>query len=205
MWWKKLFFASRREIGSQRARYRHDSLLVTAGAVLWIGVVALVARSTGQSTLLLVALGVVLPFLLWNGVMGFVVYLHHTSPRIAWFQDRHEWQRHRAYLSSTARVTLPLRLDRLMHGIMEHNAHHVNPRVSMFALRKAQRLLRERFPDLCDYRLDWRAYVGGVRSCKLYDYTNHAWLDFDGRVTARVSPAAPVTPASSAAPATAAA
>jgi omega-6 fatty acid desaturase (delta-12 desaturase) len=205
MWWKKLYFASRREIGSQRARYRHDSLLVTAGAVLWIGVVVLVARSTEQSTLLLVALAVVLPFLLWNGVMGFVVYLHHTSPRIAWFQDRHEWQRHRAYLSSTARVTLPLRLDRLMHGIMEHNAHHVNPRVSMFALRKAQRLLRDRFPDLCDYRLDWRAYVGGVRSCKLYDYTNHAWLDFDGRVTARVPLAAPVTPASSAAPATAAA
>jgi acyl-lipid omega-6 desaturase (Delta-12 desaturase) len=205
MWWKKLYFASRREIGSERAKYTHDSLLVTAGAVLWIGAVALVARSTDQSTLLLVALGVVLPFLLWNGVMGFVVYLHHTSPRIAWFQDRHEWQRHRAYLSSTARVTLPLRLDRLMHGIMEHNAHHVNPRVSMFALREAQRLLRDRFPDLCDYRLDWRAYVDGVRSCKLYDYVNHAWLDFDGRVMARVSPPAPFTPASSAAAAAAAA
>ena len=25
-----------------------------------------------------------------------------------------------------------------------------------------------------------------VRRCKLYDFTNHAWLDFDGQVTARV-------------------
>jgi omega-6 fatty acid desaturase (delta-12 desaturase) len=137
--------------------------------------------------------------------MGFVVYLHHTSPGIAWFQNRHEWQRHRAYLTSTARVTLPLRLDRLMHGIMEHNAHHVNPRVPMFALRQAQLLLRERFPGLCDYRLDRRSFVHAVSSCKLYDYVNHAWLDFDGRVTARVTLAAPVTSPIDAAAATAAA
>jgi len=25
-----------------------------------------------------------------------------------------------------------------------------------------------------------------VRRCKLYDFTNHAWLDFRGQVTARV-------------------
>jgi len=68
-----------------------------------------------------------------------------------------------------------------MHGIMEHNAHHLNPRVPMFALREAQKLLQERFPELCDYRLDRRTYMDGVRRCKLYDYANHAWLDFDGR------------------------
>jgi omega-6 fatty acid desaturase (delta-12 desaturase) len=205
MWWKKLIFASRREIGSIRRKYTLDSLLVLAGALLWIWVVAQVARTTGQSFVLLAALAVVVPFLLWNGIMGFVVYLHHTSPGIAWFQNRHEWQRHRAYLTSTARVTLPLRLDRLMHGIMEHNAHHVNPRVPMFALRQAQQLLRERFPGLCDYRLDWRAYLQVVSSCKLYDYVNHAWLDFDGRVTSRVTLAAPVTSPIEASAATAAA
>jgi len=205
MWWKKLIFASRKEIGSIRREYQIDSLMVTAGALLWIGVVALTARSTDQSFVLLAALAVVVPFLLWNGIMGLVVYLHHTSPRIAWFDNRHEWQRQRAYLSCTARVTLPLRLDRLMHGIMEHNAHHVNPRVPMFALREAQQLLRDRFPGLCDYRLDRRAYMDGVRSCKLYDYVNHAWLDFNGFVTARVTLAEPVTQAIGASGATAAA
>jgi omega-6 fatty acid desaturase (delta-12 desaturase) len=205
MWWKKLYFASRREIGSSRREYKIDSLLVTAGALLWLGVVALVARSTGQSFLLLTALAIVLPFLLWNAIMGLVVYLHHTSPKIAWFQNRQEWQRHRAYLTSTARVTLPLRLDRLMHGIMEHNAHHLNPRIPMFALREAQQLLRERFPELCDYRLDRRTYMDSVRRCKLYDYVNHAWLDFEGRVTARVVLAAPVNPAGSVTAAAAAA
>ena len=187
MWWKKLYFASRKEIGSSRREYRLDSLLVTAGALIWVVAVALVARATGQSFALLATLAVVVPFLLWNGVIGFVVFLHHTSPKIAWFQNRQEWQRHRAYLTSTARVTLPFGIDRLMHNIMEHNAHHLNPRVPMFALRAAQQVLRDRFPDLCDYHLDWRTYVDSVRRCKLYDYAGHAWLDFRGQVTARVS------------------
>jgi omega-6 fatty acid desaturase (delta-12 desaturase) len=83
-------------------------------------------------------------------------------------------------------VRFPFGIDRLMHNIMEHNAHHLNPRISMFTLRAAQKALQERFPDVCDYRLDWRTYMDSVRRCKLYDYANHAWLDFSGHITARV-------------------
>ena len=186
MWWKKLFFASRKEIGSSRRKYKLDSLLVAAGGLLWVGLVAFVAGSTGQSFLLLVVLGIVTPFLLWNATIGFVVYLHHTNPRIAWFRNRQEWQRNRAYLTATARVRFPFGIDRLMHGIMEHNAHHLNPGIPMFRLREAQKVLQDRFPDLCDYRLDWRSYLDSVRRCKLYDFAEHAWLDFNGKVTARV-------------------
>jgi len=186
MWWKKLFFASHKEIGSSRRKYKLDSLLVTAGALAWLGAVAFAARATDQSFVLLYTLAVVVPFLLWNAVIGFVVYLQHTSPSIAWFLNRHEWQRNKAYLTATARVRFPLGIDRLMHGIMEHNAHHVNPGIPMSRLRAAQRVLQQKFPELCDYRLGWRAYVDNVRRCKLYDFANHAWLDFGGRVTARV-------------------
>ena len=186
MWWKKLYFASHKEIGSSRRKYKLDSLLVTAGALLWLVAVAFVARATDQSFVLLYTLAVVVPFLLWNAIIGFVVYLQHTSPSIAWFRNRHEWQRNKAYLTATARVRFPLGIDRLMHGIMEHNAHHVNPGIPMSRLRAAQRVLQQKFPDLCDYRLDWRSYMDNVRRCKLYDFANHAWLDFGGRVTARV-------------------
>jgi omega-6 fatty acid desaturase (delta-12 desaturase) len=193
MWWKKLYFASRKEIGSSRRKYKWDSALVTAGAAVWLAAVAVVARSTDQSFATLLALAVVVPFLLWNVTIGLVVYLQHTNPAIAWFAGRHEWQRRRAYLTATAEVRLPLGIDRLMHGIMQHHAHHMNPRIPMFTLRAAQQRLRERFPDTCAYRLDRRSYLANVRSCKLYDYVEHAWLDFDGRVTARVP--LPPTPA----------
>jgi omega-6 fatty acid desaturase (delta-12 desaturase) len=187
LWWKKLYFASRREIGSGRVQYKLDSVLVTLGAAAWLGAVALIARATGQSFGLLVLLAVVAPFLVWNAIMGFVVFVHHTHPTIAWFQKRQEWQRYRAYLTATAHVSLPFGIDRLMHNIMEHNAHHVNPRIPMFTLRGAQQLLRERFAgEIHSYRLGWATYTDCVRRCKLYDFANHAWLDFRGEVTARV-------------------
>ena len=57
----------------------------------------------------------------------------------------------------------------------------------MYSLRKAQRLLSERFDNQYQvYRMNWRSYRDCVRSCKLYDYANHAWLDFKGQVTSRV-------------------
>ena len=187
LWWKKLYFASKREIGSTRSKYKLDSLLVTCGAVLWIGLVVLAAHATHQSLALLLLTAVILPFLIWNGIMGFVVFVHHTHPTIPWFQRRQEWQRCRAYLTATANVRLPLGADRLMHNIMEHNAHHVNPRIPMFHLRRAQQVLRERYAEeVHAYRLCWNGYMDCVRRCKLYDFTNHRWLSFGGDVTSQV-------------------
>jgi omega-6 fatty acid desaturase (delta-12 desaturase) len=187
LWWKKLFFATKREIGASRLKYKLDSALVTAGFVVWVGAVVWVSVATSQNVWLLLTLAVLIPFAIWNGIMGFVVFVHHTHPGIAWFQKRHDWQRFRAYLTATAHVRFPLGLDRLLHNIMEHNAHHLNPRIPMFALRRAQRALQERFrTEFQSYRMDWREFRECVNSCKLYDFANHCWLDFSGRVTARV-------------------
>jgi len=187
LWWKKLYFATRKQIGASRAKYKLDSMLVTVGLAVWVGVIGYVAHRSHQNFWALLALGVLVPFALWNVIMGFVVFVHHTHPRIAWFAKRQEWQRCRAYLTSTVQVRLPLGLDRVMHNIMEHNAHHVNPRISMFTLRNAQRVLRERFSDeVHAYRLGWTSYRDLVSRCKLYDYANHSWLDFKGHVTAKV-------------------
>lgn len=191
LWWKKLYFATRRQIGATRAKYHWDSALVTAGMAAWVALVVGVAVRTEQSIVLLLVLGIVVPFALWNAVMGFVVFVHHTHPKVAWFMKRQEWQKHRAYLTATAHVRFPFGLDRLLHNIMEHNAHHLNPRIPMYSLRRAQRALTERFSDQFEtYRMSWSLYRDCVRRCKLYDFANHAWLDFRGRVTAQVPIAA---------------
>jgi len=83
-----------------------------------VAVVAVAADRTDQNVWLLLAFAVVVPFALWNCVMGFVVFVHHTHPSVAWFQKRHEWQRYRAYLTATAHVKLPFGIDRLLHNIM---------------------------------------------------------------------------------------
>jgi len=86
-------------------------------------------------------------------------------------------------------VRVPLSVDRLMHCIMEHNAHHVNPRISMFALRREQHEVQDQAAgDVLSYRLNWHTYRDCVRRCKLYDYANHTWLNWRGEVTARLDP-----------------
>lgn len=187
LWWKKLYFATRRQIGASRAKYHWDSALVTVGMLGWIALVVGVALETDQSVLVLLVLGIIVPFALWNAVMGFVVFVHHTHPKIAWFIKRQDWQKHRAYLTATVHVRFPFGLDRLLHNIMEHNAHHLNPRIPLYSLRRAQRALTERFADQFEaYRLTWSMYRDCVRRCKLYDFSSHAWLDFRGRVTSQV-------------------
>lgn len=199
LWWKKMYFATKRQIGATRAKYHWDSALVTAAMTAWVAVVAVVANQTDQNFWLLLVLAVLVPFALWNVIMGFVVFVHHTHPAIAWFQKRQEWQRCRAYVTSTAHVRFPFGLDRLMHNIMEHNAHHLNPRIPMFALRRAQAALNVAFRDQYqNYQMNWVSYVECVRKCKLYDYANHAWLDFRGQVTSRVEVMAPAPVAAAA-------
>lgn len=162
---------------------------MSVGAVAWAGTVALAAYRTHQAFWLLAIVAMAIPFALWNTIMGFVVFVQHTHPTIAWFQKRRDWQRARAYLTATASVRLPLGIDRFMHCIMEHNAHHLNPRISMFALRRAQRHVQDHAAGaVLSYRLNWHSYRDCVRRCKLYDYTNHAWLNWRGEVTARTAP-----------------
>jgi omega-6 fatty acid desaturase (delta-12 desaturase) len=31
----------------------------------------------------------------------------------------------------------------------------------------------------------WRYYWNTVRRCKLYDFAQHVWTDFDGRITSQ--------------------
>jgi len=195
LWWKKLYFATKKEIGVRRAKYNWDSTLVTIGMITWIASVSYTAYQTNQNVWLLLTLGVFVPFACWNAIMGFVVYLHHTHPEIAWFKKRHEWQLYRAYLTSTVCVRFPFGIDRLMHNIMEHNAHHLNPRIPMYSLRRAQEVLTARFSDQFQtYRMTALTYRDCVRNCKLYDYANHAWLDFKGQVTSQVKLVADTVP-----------
>ncbi|MFN0163004.1 MAG: fatty acid desaturase, partial [Burkholderiales bacterium] len=126
LWWKKLYFPSAAQIGAQRPVFVRDGLLVTAFALLWVGGLATAAQFTGQSALLLVALGFALPFALWNALMGFVIYLHHTDPQVAWYDNAEEWAANQPYLTTTIHAEVPIIGGWLLHNIMHHPAHHLD-------------------------------------------------------------------------------
>ncbi len=91
MWWKRMFFPNRQHMPTRRPVFLLDNLLVSVFALAWIGALIWAAWATGQSVWLLLGLGFILPFLFWCAMIGFVVYVHHTHPKVAWHDERSAW------------------------------------------------------------------------------------------------------------------
>jgi len=181
LWWRKLFFASRAEIPTQRPEFLADSLLTLGFGIAWIGLLVGAAYWTGQSATVLVLTGCVVPFLLWNCIMGAVIYFHHTHPLLAWYDDIDQWEAARDTGCNTVHVLFPGKLGRLLNNIMEHPAHHLDVRIPLYNLEAAHRVLQE--PTQVAQTFSFGLIRDCVAHCKLYDYQAHHWTDFAGRQT----------------------
>jgi acyl-lipid omega-6 desaturase (Delta-12 desaturase) len=185
MWWKKLILPSKKHVGVRRAIFIWDNVLVLGVAAAWITALVLWAVYDNHSVTWTLLCGFVVPFLAFNCIMGWVIYVQHTHPEVAWFDKREEWQKRLGFITTTINVVVPKSMGRILHDILEHGAHHVNTGVPLYRLRAAQAALKNAVPQLARvYVLNWKRYWATVRACKLYDYANHRWLDFKGRVTA---------------------
>ena len=181
IWWKRMYFPGRRQMPTRRAVFVLDGLLVTAAAVCWIAGLTFAAISTGQSVLLLTVTGFVIPFLFWNAMIGFVVYVHHTHTGIAWYDEKKTWAAAQPFVSTTVHLRFRYRIGALLHHIMEHTAHHVDMSVPLYRLKEAQKILEARLPGrIVIQNFSWRWYFDTARCCKLYDFKQRCWTDYAG-------------------------
>nr|WP_232457532.1 fatty acid desaturase [Burkholderia ubonensis] len=195
IWWLRMYFPTKRYIGASRPVFSRDCLLVTGFAAVWIAAVVWVALATRQPVALLLATGVLVPFLFWCSMIGFVVYVHHTDPRIAWHANRAEWSNAAPFVSTTLHLTFPFGIGGLLHHIMEHTAHHVDMSVPLYRLKPAQAKLEDMLPGrIVVQRFSWRWYFDTARRCKLYDTDRKLWTDYAGNLTSEPAQE-PLTPA----------
>lgn len=179
LWWKKLFFPSRREVGGSRSLFMGDCLAVSVFGVAWVGALIAAAYATQQSAWLLVGLGFVLPFVLWNGLMGFVIYVHHTDPQVCWYQDGTAWAKAQPHLTATIHIQFPRLIGAVLHNIMEHPAHHLDMTIPLYQLRAAQKQLDALVPgQILKRPFSWRQYWACTQTCKLFDYEAGQWVSF---------------------------
>ena len=169
-----------------RANWR-DHLPDALFALLWqiaiIGLILVVgaAINPGAATLRLLALGWLLPYLVWNTMMGVVIYAHHTHPDVAWYTDQNAAVSANVQVTGVVHAVLPQPLRMLSSDIMEHNAHHILPTIPHYHLAEAQRELELRFPSIPRLIvLSWQM-LAVIRACKLYDTERNCWVDFAGR------------------------
>lgn len=176
LWWNKMYFPNKRHISSERRIYVQDSWLVTIFGIFWIGLLVWQAYVTAQSPVVLVMTGFILPFFIWNTLMGFIIYIHHTHPSVQWYDDGHKWTAAQPHVTTTVHTKLSFGLGGILHNILEHPAHHLDVRIPLYHLDAAQNKLAELVPGaFVTHTFTWAWYWDCVKRCKFYDYKNGKW------------------------------
>ena len=161
-----------------------DRLLVLAFLVVQLTAAYLLAGDApvGGVPRWLYAGGAVLTaWTLWIWFMGFVSFLQHTHPSMAWYDNEAEWTFYHVQLRSTAHVRFPWPIERLLNNILDHPAHHLDPTIPLYNLPDSQKLLEEvAAPYAVSYVWTPWEYLRTCAACKLYDFQRHCWTDFNG-------------------------
>jgi omega-6 fatty acid desaturase (delta-12 desaturase) len=178
MWARRLFIPWPFSVPRVSLMYLIDSILLLGFLAAQTAIVASVGASLGRSAYASIFIGIALPFLFWNGLMSFVVFLHHTHPEIQWYPNQAARSFEMAALYGTARVLIPSPFRIIGLAVMDHTAHHFASGVPFYHIPGLQAALGER-SGLVSWRFSLREYRRICRRCKLYDYEARRWLAFD--------------------------
>ena len=118
------------------------------------------------------------PFLVFNYVIGWAVYVHHIAPDIVW-RTRREWDRIAGQLEGTTVLHMPRWMNFFMHNIFLHVAHHVDMRIPFYQLPRASEAISSAFRGaIRERRYRLSDYIRTTRQCKLFDFDAGRWLTY---------------------------
>lgn len=187
-WWKNKFFPYKRITGNRRTSAWTDFFLIIGWLVLFLAMLVYaggVLKHTGPVEL--VILGFFIPLLYASYMIGISVYLQHTHETIPWFKTKEETREKGKYEEITMYVRFPAWYRLLTHNVMEHTAHHIDPRVPLYRLAKAQEALVGVIGEkTVTVPFSLKGLLRTMARCKLYDYKHHCWLDFTGHPTSKL-------------------
>jgi acyl-lipid omega-6 desaturase (Delta-12 desaturase) len=174
VWWPGMVMFRPDERSRERLGVAVDKLITLAFALA----LAAAAWKWGGGAVGVVA-GVLVPFLVFNYFIAFFIFLHHTHPDVPFFDQRPEWSNTigQVYCSIVVRCNRVSEL--LVHNIMIHIPHHVEPRIPFYRLARAYADLRREYaPYLHEYRFRWATVWRIFRRCQLYDFDTRTWYTY---------------------------
>ena len=133
--------------------------------------------------------GLLIPVALFQTSACIVTGIQHPHPEVPWFgpDDARFAEVGQEIVTTNWRVPLPL--GKLTHFLLDHAARHIAPGVPSRRLRQALDRLNSLLEAGGHSRVIVPLTLKTLRDvydrCKLYDYENHQWLDFNGRPTSR--------------------
>ena len=189
VWWRDIICLNRSERAELRTAriFFLELAMLAAFVAIQIVVVASWGSWQGQSLAWRIgeiALCIAWPFIVWNWIMAFVIFQHHTHPRVRWFDDEAEWSYFQSQIGGTVHVKFPRIIELAFANIFEHTAHHADKRMPLYNLPQSQSALERQYPgDVIVQRASLAHLRDVLKRCRLYDYRANRWMDFDGRYT----------------------
>ena len=174
VWWPGMVMYQPDKKSRERLGYNVHKIitLAFAGAMGWLA-----WRFAGGVVGMLAAL--VIPFVVFNYFIAFFVYLNHTHPDVPYFDHRPEWSNTigQVYCSIVWRCSRISEM--LIHNILIHVPHHVEPRIPFYRLKSAYQELRKEYGQyMHEYDLRFSTVAMVFNRCKLYDYENKVWYSY---------------------------
>lgn len=187
-WWKNKFYPYKKFLKKNKLSYWLDFLLVSTSMLMFLyALIQVGINSIHTSPMGLIMLAFVVPMIVSSFMIGFTVYLQHTHESIPWFRNKVERDRQVDVEEITMYVKFPRWYNTLSHNTMEHTAHHIDSRIPVYHLAKAQDVLVKLLGDkISTINFTFESFLSTMRICKLYDYENHQWLDFYGSPSSEI-------------------
>jgi len=188
-WWQ-VKFVPRAFLPQDRRRsaWLHFTFLCAYAAV-FLGALIAAPRFAPVSAMEALLLGFALPFFVFQSLLAFSLYVNHTHPDIPWFEEGSTVKARIAPEAMTVHLKLPAWMAHLAHNFYDHAAHHVYPAIPCYELGRAQSRLNELLgANALVVGFSFRTLGMIFTKCKLYDYTNFRWLDFEGKPTTEAPP-----------------
>jgi omega-6 fatty acid desaturase (delta-12 desaturase) len=191
-WWQvKLFPRNRMPKHVQRAAWPHTIYLV----IYFFGFIALLINAplySQTSAITAIFCGFLIPFYIFQSFFAFTVFVQHTHPRVIWFNSKPDRNAEGRQDYISVQLKFPKFLSLLMHHVYDHAAHHAHIGIPCYKLPEAQEKLNLLIGEQAVSECFTFAWLREVKShCKLYDYDNQQWLDFEGKVSKLVMNTSP--------------
>ena len=184
VWWRKMLFPSRVVVMKAKRDYVLDSFIVLLFFGVQLAVLAIDVTGAADFAARF-ALAIGFPFVVFCWLVGFASFLNHTHPQVPWFARRAEWSFYIGQVHCTVHMEVPMWMVFFLTDVGLHGAHHIDPRVPIWGLDKAEPRIRATAQDeIIVEKWTYRRQREIMRLCKLYDYDAHCWQDFGGRPTA---------------------
>ena len=183
MWFKWEFFPCSNRAPKNSKAFFVDRLQLTVFLFLWLGFIVWSSLVRGENVFQMLFTGFFVPQFISYYFIGFITLQQHTHPRVAWYSecDLKLPTFFESQMQSAPHLVFPRVLRILMRNTMEHTAHHLDTALPFYSLSNAQLNLEHSF-DQSIIRQRWTFFhfVKSTRICKLYDYTMHQWVGYNG-------------------------